>query len=91
MKKKNVNLKLSLKKNRVSNLRSSNVRGGNDVTQVFPCPGISAPGPCYSKECVIGPDSIKPTCAQGCTVPTVPISYCNGGIPNPCGSVQICA
>ncbi len=91
MKKKKLSAKLSLGKNRISNLQSTGVKGGNDVTQVSPCPGISEPGPCYSKDCIIGPDSIVPTCAQGCTVPTVPISYCNNGVPNPCGSVQICA
>ncbi|WP_420570788.1 hypothetical protein [Kordia sp.] len=91
MKKKNVNLKLSLKKNRVSNLQSSGVKGGVNVTKQYPCPVQSEHGPCYSKDCIVTGPSIVATCAEGCTRPTIELSYCNNGIPNPCLSVQVCA
>ncbi|WP_298513501.1 hypothetical protein [uncultured Kordia sp.] len=91
MKKKNVNLKLSLKKNRVSNLQSYGVTGGANVTKESPCPVKSERGPCYSEDCIVTGPSIVATCAAGCTRATIELSYCNNGIPNPCLSVQVCA
>jgi hypothetical protein len=90
MKKKNVSFKLSLKKYQVSNLQP--VTGGIDVTHVWPCPTPSEHGPCGSGTTpTITGISVVASCAIGCTVPTVELSYCNNGIPNPCLSVQICA
>ena len=92
MKKKNVSLKLSLNRSRVSNFQSSQVIGGIDVTFASPCPTPSDHGPCGSGTTpTITEISVVASCAIGCTVPTIELSYCNNGIPNPCLSVQICA
>ncbi|AXG71272.1 hypothetical protein KORDIASMS9_03529 [Kordia sp. SMS9] len=90
MKKRNLSA-LKLNKKSISKLHFINNTGGNNVTREDPCPVKSERGPCYSGDCVVTGDTLVATCAEGCTRPTVELSYCNGGIPDTCQSVQVCA
>ncbi|WP_298509708.1 hypothetical protein [uncultured Kordia sp.] len=92
MKKKKLG-NLSLNKTIISNFKGNSILGGIDVTKEPPCTVFSDNGPCPTEigcGTITGP-TLTPTCAEGCTLPTIQLSYCNGGIPDPCESVQICA
>jgi len=55
----------------VSNLQSSGIVGGTNVTKEYPCPVQSEHGACYSKDCVVTGPSIVATYTEGCTRPTI--------------------